>query len=149
MQRRLNTSLQSQGAEFLALGNLLVQGIQAHKAYVNHPNFDILAVNAETGRNCRISVKSRYASDFDGGFPIKSLECEFFVLVALNQGNRYSRKSQAEAARPPDYWVVPVALLKAIRRGKAGWHKVYLRDIEDVDAYREQWSLIAEYLEAV
>jgi hypothetical protein len=34
---RLNTSLQSTGAEFLVLGNLLINGIQAYKAYVNHP----------------------------------------------------------------------------------------------------------------
>ena len=101
MQRRLNTSLQSQGAEFLVLGQLLVRGIPTYKAYVNHPNFDILAVNAETGRNCRISVKSRYASDFDGGFPIKSLECEFFVLVALNQGNRYIQEEPGRGNQTP------------------------------------------------
>ncbi len=34
---------------------------------------DIIATNPEKNRSCRIQVKSRYATDFDGGFPISIL----------------------------------------------------------------------------
>ena len=40
---RLDTSLESTGAEFLVLGELLVEGIQAYKAYTRHPGFKIIA----------------------------------------------------------------------------------------------------------
>jgi hypothetical protein len=142
--RRLNTSLAAQGAEFLVLGQLLVRGIPTYKAYVNHPAYDLLAV-AETGRTCRISVKSRYASDYDGGFPLKSLECDFIVFVALNQGNRYYRKGREDKPKPADYFVLPVEVLRAVRRND-DWQKVFLRDIEGVEQYRERWDLIADFV---
>lgn len=39
---RLDTSLESSGAEFLVLGHLLVEGIQAFKAYTNFPGYDLI-----------------------------------------------------------------------------------------------------------
>ena len=38
---RLNTQLQATGAEYLVLGNLLIQGIEAYKAHFNHPGYDL------------------------------------------------------------------------------------------------------------
>jgi hypothetical protein len=70
---RLNSSLEAAGAEFLVLGLLLVEGIQASKAYTNFPGYDLVAVNPDRGLSCRIQVRSRWATDFDGGFPIKEL----------------------------------------------------------------------------
>jgi hypothetical protein len=64
---RLDTSLESAGAEFLVLGHLLVEGIQAFKAYTNFPDYDIIATHAEKNRSCCIQVKSRWMTDFDGG----------------------------------------------------------------------------------
>lgn len=49
---RLNTQLQATGAEFLVLGNLLIQGIQAYKAYTNNPGYDVIAVNPEQNISC-------------------------------------------------------------------------------------------------
>jgi hypothetical protein len=57
MSRR-DTSLESEGAEFLVLGNLLIEGISCFKAYVNYPGYDLIAVSADTGRNARIQVKA-------------------------------------------------------------------------------------------
>jgi len=39
---RLDSSLESAGAEFLVLGHLLIEGIQAFKAYTNFPGYDFL-----------------------------------------------------------------------------------------------------------
>lgn len=66
---RLDTSLESSGAEFLVLGHLLVEGIQAFKAYTNFPGYDLIATAPEQNRSCWVQVKSRWATDFDGGFP--------------------------------------------------------------------------------
>lgn len=50
-QTQQNTKLESEGAEFLVLGNLLLQGVSCFKAYVNFPSYDLVATNAATRRN--------------------------------------------------------------------------------------------------
>ena len=45
---RLNTRLESEGAEFLVLGNLLIEGILSYKAYHNFKSYDLVAVNPGT-----------------------------------------------------------------------------------------------------
>jgi hypothetical protein len=62
---RLNTSLESEGAEFLVLGNLLIGGIEAHKLYTNFPGYDIMGVNPARNTSCRIQIKCRWVTDFD------------------------------------------------------------------------------------
>jgi hypothetical protein len=77
---RLDTSLESAGAEFLVLGSLLVEGVEAHKLYTNFPGYDIMAVDPKKNTSCKIQVKSRWATDFDGGFPICNFDCDFVVF---------------------------------------------------------------------
>ncbi|BAZ18683.1 hypothetical protein NIES4071_105680 (plasmid) [Calothrix sp. NIES-4071] len=48
-----------------------------------------VATNPEKNLSCRIQVKSRWATDFDGAFLIRNFDCDFVVLVALNRGYRY------------------------------------------------------------
>src|SRR5690349_9922279 len=88
---RLDSKLEAQGAEFLVLGSLLIAGIVAHKTYTNTPGYDLIASSAARGTSCRIQVKSRWATDFDGGFLLKNLDSDFVVFVALNRGYRYSK----------------------------------------------------------
>ncbi|MDP2901838.1 MAG: hypothetical protein Q8N96_01835 [Methylovulum sp.] len=123
---RLNTSLYSTGAEFMVLGNLLIHGIQAYKAYVNHPGYDLIAVNPDNNQSCRIQVKSRYATDFDGGFPISNFDCDFVVFVALNRGYRYGKAKMAgdSGIMEPVFYVFPVNVIKAARKETAAWQKV-------------------------
>ena len=45
MAGRQDTMLESEGAEFLVLGNLLLAGINAFKAYVNFPGYARLQSN--------------------------------------------------------------------------------------------------------
>jgi len=70
--------LHSEGAEFLVLGNLLIPGIHATKAYTRFPGCDVLATNRETGATVRVQVKARLATDFDlcGGRPQRSTSGE-------------------------------------------------------------------------
>jgi hypothetical protein len=95
-RERLDSKLEAEGAEFLMLAHLILDGIQATKAYTNHPGYDLLAVDPETDHVCRIQVKSRWATDYDRAFPIKNVDCDFVVHVALNRGHRgYRRKATA------------------------------------------------------
>jgi len=97
---RLDSSLESEGAEFLVLSLLLVEAIQASKAYTKQPRYDLIAFNPERDRSCRIQVKSRWTTDYDGSFLIKNFNFDFVAHVALNRGYRgYRRKSHHRRRR--------------------------------------------------
>jgi hypothetical protein len=79
--------LESEGAEFLVLGQLLIDGIDAYKSYKNYPGYDVVAVSPENDRTAKIQVKSRWQTDANG-FLIRNLECDFVVFARLNRGNK-------------------------------------------------------------
>lgn len=145
---RLDTSLESTGAEFLVLGHLLAEGIQAYKAYTNFPGYDITATNPDKNRSCRIQVKSRWATDFDGGFPIKNFDCDFVVLAALNRGFRGSKRklSSDSGRRVPQLYVFPVDIVKAAQDPRSGWGKVFLKNMKSPEEYIENWGLVKSFL---
>src|SRR4051812_46499425 len=93
---RQDTKLESEGAEFLVLGNLLLDGVSCFKAYVNFRGYDLVATNPESDKTARIQVKSRWATNYDRSFPIKNFDCEFVVHVALNRGYRFGKIPKAE-----------------------------------------------------
>lgn len=145
---RLNSKLEAEGAEFLVLGALLIEGIVAHKTYTNTPGYDLVASDADKGTSCRIQVKSRWATDYDGGFIIKSFDnCEFVVFVALNRGYRYGmRRKAADAGKiAPKFYVFHAAILQKVPRSK-GWGKLFLRKIFNVESYVDRWDLISDEL---
>src|SRR5262249_7609170 len=128
----------------------------ATKAYTRFPGWDVLATNPETGETCRIQVKARLATDFDGGFPIKNFDAEFVVLVALNRGYRYARARRAQrdpahtGEQPPEFLILPMAVVKAVCESAPKWgsaSKVYMRRaIPDWNQYRDAWNLISNHL---
>lgn len=145
---RLDTSLESAGAEFLVLGHLLVEGIEAHKLYTNFPGYDIMAVNPARNTSCRIQVKSRWATDFDGAFPIRNFDCDFVVFVSLNRGYRYRRKlTGGDAGRKdPVFYVFPVGVIKDARKPDSSWGKVFLKHVENLEGYVSDWDAIRRFL---
>ena len=119
--KKQNTKLESEGAEFLVLGLLLIEGISAYKAYINFPGYDLTAVNPETKRVARIQVKSRWATDYDTSFPLKSLDCDFVVHVALNRGYRFGKKNNIKdnGIKSPTFYIFPIDIItKARQRNK-------------------------------
>jgi len=112
--------LRSEGAEFLVLANLLIRDIQATKAYSNFPGWDVLAVNPKTGKQARIQVKSRWATD-SGNFLVQNFECDFVVLVYLNRGYNFGKRSRTESGvKDPQYWIFPTKyLLRFSKKGKS------------------------------
>jgi hypothetical protein len=145
---RLDSQLESQGAEFLVLGALLTEGVVAYKSYTNTPGYDLIATNPARNTSCRIQIKSRWATDYDRGFLIKNLDSEFVVFVALNRGYRYrmAGSKNGSGRKPPEFYVFPTAMLKEVPRSE-GWGKLFLRNIKDVESYANRWDLIATYLE--
>jgi hypothetical protein len=148
------TNLHSEGAEFLVLGQLMIRGVHATKAYTRYPGWDVLAASPETGKTCRIQVKARLATDFDGGFPIKNFDAEFVVLVALNRGYRYRKAKLINdddvGARDPDFFVLPMPLIRTLAETAPQWGssaKIYMRSrIEHWEQYHSAWHLVLDYL---
>ena len=145
---RQDTKLESEGAEFLVLGHLLIEGISAFKAYINFPGYDLVAVNPDNSRSARIQVKSRWATDYDRSFPIKNFDCEFVVHVALNRGYRFGKtaKEGETEIRAPDFYVFPVAVVRDAQNTSDKWGKVKIRNILDYEQYKDGWHLITEHL---
>lgn len=152
------TNMHSEGAEFLVLGHLLIRGVHATKAYTRFPGWDVLAIDPDTGKTCRVQVKARLATDFDGGFPIKNLDAEFVVLAALNRGYRYGQARRRDrdpgdsGERDPDFFVLPMPVVREAVVGAPTWgasSKVYMRRrIANWEQYRGAWQLIVDHLRA-
>jgi hypothetical protein len=129
------------------LGRLLIEGVEAHKVDTNYPGYDVEAVNPETGRRCRIQVRSRWATDYNRTFPIKHFDCEFVVLAALNRGFRYGRRVSADdGRREPEFYVFPIDVVSRARKRESRWGTVPLSSIGDLDEYRNAWWRVREYL---
>ena len=137
---RQNTQLECVGAEFLVLGNLLIEGIAAYKSSTNMPGYDLIATNPEKNRTARIQVKSRWCTNADG-LIIKTFEFDFVVIALLNRG----RKDGSAPVQPPEYLVIPVEDARKFPRSE-GWGKVLFSKAPDLASYRERWDLIRSFL---
>lgn len=137
---RQNTRLESEGAEFLVLGNLLIQGIAAYKSYTNMAGYDIVATKPETNRAARIQVKSRWRTGAEG-FIINNFECDFVSVVLLNRGS----KAGTREVLPPEFYIFPVSKIQGLKR--SGWGKLALSKIPEFRSAKDRWSIINEFLE--
>jgi len=136
---RQNTRLECEGAEFLVLGWLLIQGIPSYKTYTNMPAYDVVATNPEKNKLARISVKSRWTTGA-AGFPIKNFDCDFVVLAKLNRGDKRGRLE----VKDPEYFVFPTAVLRDVPRD--GWSRMELKNIPQFEDYQDKWDLIRDFL---
>ena len=136
---RQNTKLESEGAEFLVLGQLLIQKINTYKAYMNMPGYDLVATYPENNTSARIQVKSRWATGARE-FIIRSFDCDFVVFVRLNRG----KNDGTGEVHLPEYFVFPVAVVKGIPTDKLG--QLRINRIKDFENYRDRWDLIGDFL---
>jgi len=145
---RQDTKLESEGAEFLVLGTLLIEGVSCFKAYVNFRGHDLVAVSRSGEKTARIQVKSRWATNYDKSFPIKNFDCEFVVHVALNRGYRFGKQAKQGdiGIKAPEYFIFPVEAVRAARNKGDKWGKVTITNIPNYTNYRDAWHLIRAYL---
>lgn len=142
---RQDTKLESEGAEFLVLGYLLIEGITSYKAYINFPGYDLIAINPVNKKIARIQVKSRWATDYDLSFPLKSLDTDFVVHVALNRGYRFNKKLNINSIKNPVFYIFPINILNKLR-DNTDWNKVRINKIENLETYINNWNLIKNFL---
>lgn len=144
--KRRDTKLESEGAEFLVLGHLLLRQISAFKAYVNFPGYDLIATKAEHNTSARIQVKSRFQTNWDG-FIINNFDCDFVVLVTLNRGFSTARKSGDTGIREPEFYVMPISYVVQVRDSKSTWGKVVKQRLVGLEQYKDKWELISDFLQ--
>jgi len=139
---RLDTKLEAEAAEFLVLGNLLLNRISAFKAYVNFPGYDLIATDADNNSMARLQVKSRYRTDWDG-FIIKNYDCDFVIFVTLNRGNENNRNV---GKSDPDYYVLPVLWVWEVHDPNNKWGKIGKKRLVGIEDYKDRWDLISTHL---
>lgn len=137
---RFDTKLESEGAEFLVLGQMLIQRIPTYKTYTNMQGYDLIATNPDTNRSARIQVKSRWRTGAPF-FLIKNFDCEFVVAVRLNRGH----KSGEGHVHTPDFFVLPVDIVKSVHK-PGEWSKVSFKDIQNLEEFRDNWLMISAFL---
>ena len=145
MSKRRDTRLEAEGAEFLVVGWLLVNGIEAHKTYSKMPGYDLIAVNAKGNKSSRIQVKSRFQTGV-GHFIIKNFDSDFVVVALLNRGYAEPKKSGDTGLKDPEMYVIPTEIVKAAQDPNDSWHKVSFSKIPDFDNYLNNWELIRTVL---
>ncbi len=145
--KRLDTKLESDAAEFLVLGRLLLERVPTYKAYVNYPGYDLVAVNPERNTSARIQVKSRFRTDWDG-FIINNFECDFVVFVTLNRGYAKPKKGGETGIREPEFYVLPIAYVKRVCDPNNAWGKITKSRLDGIDEFRNAWGTVREFLAA-
>jgi len=149
-KKRKDTKLESEGAEFLVLGNLLIEGISTYKTYTNFPGYDLIAINPKSKKIAKIQVKSRFQIDYGGQFPFENLDCDFVVHVALNR--EYFKKEKNIDIDPqlqvPIIYIFPKEIAEQHRKFSDKFApKVELKKIENFGLYINNWKLIKDFLE--
>jgi hypothetical protein len=142
-----DTTLESGGAEFLVLGQLLIEGIPAYETYTNLRGYDLIATWPETKRVARIQVKSRWATTAPN-FLIRDVEeCDFVVLVRLNRGTpSWSTAKRVLVPTDPEYYVLTANEAKNLIASRGtGWDKIWWRK-DDFEPHRRNWSIVRGFL---
>ncbi|MHB8413686.1 MAG: hypothetical protein ACYDDI_17335 [Candidatus Acidiferrales bacterium] len=136
---RLDTHLESEGAEFLVLGQLLISKIAAYKAYSRMRGYDLIAFDPKANVSAKISVKSRWSSKAYSILIKKKTDCDFVVVVKLNRGSKDGR------LKGPEFFVIPIAVLnESPRIGK--WNKVQFKRIPKFGSFKDAWPQIEDLL---
>lgn len=144
-KKRKNTKLESEGAEFLVLGNLLLNGIPSYKTYTNMPGYDLVATNPEKNTSVMIQVKSRYQTNWDG-FIIKNFKSDFVVFVTLNRGYSKIGKNLEIGIKDPEFYVFPTEYVQSIQNENSTWGKITKSKMTDFQQYENRWDLIVDKL---
>jgi hypothetical protein len=140
---KLNTKLESEGAEFLVLGQLLIRKIPASKAYTNQPNYDLVAYSPKTDKSATIQIKARWSKKATQ-FPVGKLRSDFVVLVALNR----DPDGQEALAEEPEYYVLPKNAALSLVRDADRKVPFINRDRQKLHQYRSQWEPVRLFLDS-
>jgi hypothetical protein len=150
----------SAGAEFLVMGHLMRRNILAYKAPPGNEGYDLICIHPDPRHRpgpgelpqVRVQVKSRYATDCDRGFPVKteSLDAfDFLVIAFLNIGKFSGRKGGLDGERESEYYTLPNAFVREHHDATPTWQKVRLKSLAaEIEPYKggAGFELIAKAL---
>jgi hypothetical protein len=147
----------SLSAEYLVMGYLMRRNILAFKAPPNNEGYDLICIHPDprrSGRQIRVQVKSRLATDCDRGFPVKSHTLnafDYLVVVFLNVGyfmHRAKRHAVTDGQQEPEFYTFPAAFIRAHHDARSSWEKVRTKGL-DISAFRNGagFEQIADALE--
>ena len=142
MAKRQDTSIESVGAEHLIMGYLMREGIQTYLADQRQEGYDLICVNPTLRKTALVQVKSRWATNSDRGFPLKSTSSDFVAVVFLNcgySGNKIGGKKE------PEFFIVPTSICLEYRNPN-DWKKVMTKNIPDFNNYRNNWKLVKDFI---
>lgn len=146
MAKFLRYPVVSLGAEYLAMGHLMRRNILAYKAPPNNEGYDLICIHPDprkSGKQVRVQVKSRFATDSDRGFPVKARTFEAFdylIVVFLNVGYFFAKRrarTAREGAQPPEFYTFPVSFIREHHIAASSWEKVRTKGL-DISAYRDE-----------
>lgn len=146
----------SLGAEYLVMGYLLRRNILTYKAPPNNEGYDLVCMHPDprkVGKQIRVQVKSRFATDCNRGFMVRSKSFDAFdylVVAFMNIGYYlYMRRRHPvrDGLREPEFFTLPNSFIRKHHKSSGGWEKVETRGI-DLEPFRGDrgFDLIAKKL---
>lgn len=145
----------SLSAEYLGMAALLRCDVMVYKAPSGNEGYDLVCIHPDprhSGRQVRIQVKSRMASDCDRGLPLKleALDAfDFLVVVFLNVGYYLGKARTHECrdgTRPPELYTLTPSFLRERHDARSSWQKVRLGGV-DLEPFRDDRGLEAIAME--
>tara|TARA_B100001287_G_C22385739_1_gene390982 strand:- start:83 stop:562 length:480 start_codon:yes stop_codon:yes gene_type:complete len=150
--KRLDTKLFSNGAEFLVMAKLLLANIQTYKAYVNFEGYDLVCVNPKKNLSAKIQVKSKNFvgdSSFYLNSPDKN-KSDFYVFAQTNSIKKINKINTLMFDLEPKLYIMDYKTVDKIKKiDKKGTHYLSLskNQIPNIDEYESNWSSIKKFLE--
>jgi hypothetical protein len=135
----------SLSAEYLAMGQLMRRNVLAYKGPPNNEGYDLIFIHPDPrkrGRQIRVQVKNRLATDSDRGFPVKSaslrrLRLPHHGLPKRGPLFRKSRRYSREGARDPEFYTLPASFIRRHHHKTSSWEKVSTRGL-NIDRYKNE-----------
>jgi hypothetical protein len=136
----------SLSAEYLVMGHLLRRNVLTYKAPPNNEGYDLICIHPDprkSGRQARVQVKSRMATDSDRGFPVKAKSFDafdFLVVAFLNVGYYLKKAGRSRArsgAQPPEFYTFPPSFIREHHDGRTSWEKVQTRGL-DIERFKNE-----------
>lgn len=129
------------GSEYLVMGHLMRRNILTYKAPPGNEGYDLIAIhpdprhkpNKHEMAQARIQVKSRYATDCNRGFPLKTASLDgfdFLVVAFLNIGRFYGKHAGLSGAKEPEYFTLTPTFVRDHHNASSSWEKVLLKGLE-------------------
>ena len=149
MKKRLNTQLAASGAEFIVLGKLLLNEIEAYKTYVNFEGYDIVAVSPKNNKSCKIQIKSKNFKN-STSFYLNSDDknaTDFYIFCQTNIYEYINKVATFREDFEPKFFVINSNIVKKYKeKDNKNTDYLLLSSIPNIESYKDNWQQIKKFL---